>query len=143
ACAETDTYTLEASSVIAARNGYEYRCVISNPAGEVISETAILTVVPVAKPVIQTQPRSQTVTQGKAVSFRVVASGENLSYQWYYRTSASGTWMKSTAPCAKTNVYSLSAASVTTARSGYQYRCVVTNPGGQVTSSAAILTVNP
>ncbi len=143
ACAETDTYTLEASSVIAARNGYEYRCVISNPAGEVISETAVLTVVPVAKPVIQTQPRSQTVTQGKAVSFRVVASGENLSYQWYYRTSASGTWMKSTASCAKTSVYSLSAASVTTARSGYQYRCVVTNPGGQVTSSAAILTVNP
>ncbi|MBQ2478176.1 MAG: hypothetical protein II510_01705, partial [Erysipelotrichales bacterium] len=87
-------------------------------------------------------PKSQTVAAGTPVSFKVAASGTGLTYQWYYRTSATGTWQKSTAACATTNTYSLAASSVTKARSGYQYRCVVTDGNGQsVTSSAATLTV--
>ena len=34
-------------------------------------------------PLITTQPASQTVCEGTSVSFTVVASGTNLTYQWY------------------------------------------------------------
>ncbi len=140
-CANTDTYSLPASSVTTSRSGYQYRCVVSNAAGSVTSSAATLTVTPSAAPIITTQPKSQSVSAGTPVDFKVAASGTNLKYQWYYRTSSTGTWQKSTASCATTNTYSLAASSVTTSRSGYQYRCVVSNSSGSVTSNAATLTV--
>ncbi|MBQ4374564.1 MAG: immunoglobulin domain-containing protein [Erysipelotrichales bacterium] len=140
-CATTDTYSLPASSVVSSRNGYQYRCVVSNKGGSVTSDTATLTVTTTAIPVIIEQPKSQSVKPGTAVSFTVIAEGENLTYQWYYRTSSTGTWAKSTATCATTNTYSLPASSVVKARNGYEYRCVVTNKAGSVTSKAAALTI--
>ncbi|MBQ1305405.1 MAG: immunoglobulin domain-containing protein, partial [Erysipelotrichales bacterium] len=142
-CATTDTYTLPASSVVKARNGYEYRCVVTNKAGSVTSEAAVLTLVLADKPVITSQPQSVTVKAGTAVSFTVEATGEGLEYQWYFRTSSTGTWSKSTASCANTPTYTLEAAKVVKSRSGYEYRCLVKNKGGSVYSEAAVLTVTP
>ncbi|MBQ4374995.1 MAG: leucine-rich repeat protein, partial [Erysipelotrichales bacterium] len=140
--ATTDTYSLPASSVTKGRNGYQYYCEVSNPAGSVNSEPATLTIIAEEKPVITTQPQSQTVSAGTATSFKVVATGTNLKYQWYYRTSSTGTWAKSTAACATTDTYTLTASQVTKARSGYQYRCVITDgSGNSVTSNTATLTV--
>lgn len=143
ACASSSVYELSASSVVSARNGYQYRCVVSNEAGSVTSDTAALTVVVLSKPVITAQSKNTTVSAGSPVSFHVDATGGLLSYQWYYRTSSSGTWMKSSACCAKTATYTLSSSKVVTARSGYQYRCVVKNAKGSVTSDAISLTVIP
>ncbi|MBQ1305428.1 MAG: hypothetical protein IIY44_03420, partial [Erysipelotrichales bacterium] len=142
ACAATNTYTLTASQVTKARSGYQYRCVITDGSGNsVTSNTATLTVTS-SGPTITTQPKSQTVSAGTAASFKVVATGTNLKYQWYYRTSSTGTWAKSTAACASTNTYTLAASSVTKARSGYQYRCVIKDENGStVTSEAATLTI--
>jgi plastocyanin len=142
-CATTDTYTLPASSVVKARNGYEYRCVVTNKAGSVTSEAAVLTLVLADKPVITSQPQSVTVKAGTAVSFTVEATGEGLEYQWYFRTSSTGTWSKSTASCANTPTYTLEAAKVVKSRSGYEYRCLVKNEGGSVYSEAAALTITP
>src|SRR5208282_3450995 len=57
-------------------------------------------------------------------------------------------WMQSVSGGAYTNISgatssSYTTAATTTANSGTQYECVVTNASGSVTSSAASLTVNP
>ena len=72
------------------------------------------------------------------MAFTVKASGSGLSYQWQYRTSSSGTWNNSTGTGCKTATLSVTAESY---RSGYQYRCKVTNSAGTVTSNAATLNV--
>ena len=125
------TLTLEAKSY---RNGYQYRCEVTNLVGSAVSEAATLSVL--KKPAITGQPKSVTADPGETVSFRVTASGSDLSYQWYYRTSATGSWSKSSNGTGAT--LTVEAKSY---RSGYQYRCVVTNGLGSATSSAATLTV--
>ena len=90
-------------------------------------------------PTITTQPTSQTVTEGETATFTVVASGtELLSYQWQQSTDNGNSW---------TNIDSANAAEyatgqTTTSMNGYQYRCMVSNSVGSVTSAAATLTVN-
>ena len=87
-------------------------------------------------PTITTQPAGQEVTVGQTATFIIEATGENLSYQWQQKTSGSD-W---------TDIASETNATYTTGQttmdmSGYQYRCVVSNSAGSVTSNAATLTV--
>ena len=128
------TYTL---STAARHNGYRYKCVVTNSAGSAESSVALLTVY--AKPVIRTQPADQTVMIGQTAGFSVEAEGLDLSYKWYYRTSAEASWT-----AVHTNgsaaVYALTAAE---RHNGYQYRCRVTNPAGTTYSKIVTLTVNP
>ena len=128
----SSTLTIEATS---SRNGYQYRCAVTNGSGTVYSNAATLTVV--SKPVITTQPSDKTASVGDTVKFTVKATGAS-SYQWYWRKNANDTWKKSTATGCTTATLSIEA---TTTRSGYQYRCVVTNASGSVTSEFATLTV--
>ncbi|MBR5342904.1 MAG: leucine-rich repeat protein [Oscillospiraceae bacterium] len=118
------------------RNGYQYRCRISNAMGYVYTSAATLTVS--TKPVITTQPKSKTAASGTTVKFTVAADGAT-SYQWYYRTSSTGEWKKCSGTGATTKTLSVEAKSF---RSGYQYRCRVSNDAGYVYSSAATLTVS-
>ena len=90
-------------------------------------------------PTIGTQPTNQTVTEGEDATFTVAASGENLSYQWQQSTDSGSNW---TAINDATEA-SYTINSTTTDMSGYQYRCVVSNSAGSVTSDAATLTVDP
>lgn len=92
----------------------------------------IPTTVPSTAPTIITPPQNKTVIVGQRATFGVVASGTApLSYQWQKNgvnisgaTSASYT------------------TSVTTASdSGLQYRVIVSNRAGSITSAAGILTV--
>ena len=89
-------------------------------------------------PTITTPPTNQSVTAGNTATFTVAASGENLSYQWQQSTDNGNSW---------TNIDSANAAEyatgqTTTSMNGYQYRCMVSNSAGSVTSDAATLTVN-
>ncbi len=126
----TDTLTVEAELSC---SGYQYRCEASCRSGSVLSEAATLTVQ--QAPSITAQPQSVTAEAGTTASFAVTAEGTDLSYEWQYRTSASGSW----------NKYSGGSGTLTieakSYRNGYQYRCVVTNSLGSVTSEAATLTV--
>ena len=108
-----------------------YYVVISNACGSVQSDTRTLTVK--MPPAITDQPDDQTVCPGSPVTFSVVATGFNLSYQWKKNGSAiSG---------ATSSSYTI--PSVASAHAG-NYTVVVS--GGclpsPTTSTAAVLTVN-
>jgi len=117
-------------------NGRQYRCKVTNSAGTTTSSAATLTVN--GKPAITTQPVSATVTAGEKASFKVVATGTGMTYQWQYKVSG-GSWTDSGYSSAKTATLSFPA---TEDMNGRQYRCKITNSIGTATSSAATLTVN-
>ncbi len=133
--ANTNSITVQGTT---ARNGYQYRCVITDRGvNKVTSNGVALTVIP--KLVITGQPKSQSVTEGDSAVFKVTATGSKISYQWQFRTSASGTWKNSGMTGAKTGSITVQG---TSARNGYQYRCIVTDgTGKQVISNGATLTV--
>ncbi len=88
---------------------------------------------PVALPVITTQPSSQTVTASTTASFTVAAtSSVAVTYQWLKNAAA--------IPGATSASYTYAP---TTADDGSRFTCNVTNSAGTVTSTAAVLTVNP
>ena len=130
---KTATLTVTATE---ARNGFQFRCKVTNAAGTTNSSYAKLTVV--TKPTITTQPTSRTVTAGTTVKFKVAATGGGLSYQWQYRKSSSDSWHNCTSTGAKTAEMTLTA---TAARNGFQFRCVITNAAGTTNSNYAKLTV--
>ena len=90
-----------------------------------------------APPSITTQPQSATVTEGESVSFSLAASGSGLSYQWQQSSDGGQSW---TAISGATSV-SYKTGATTLQMNGTQYRCVITNAVGSVTSAAATLTV--
>ena len=94
----------------------------------------------VTSPTITTQPANQTVTAPATATFTVAADngGGTLSYKWQIASAESDSF---------TNISSATDASYTTPAttanmSGTQYRVVVTNSAGGVTSSVVTLSVN-
>lgn len=84
-----------------------------------------------APPVILAQPQSQTVVPGSSATFVVTAGGTPpLSYQW---------WMNGGALASATNS-TLALNNVQPAQAG-DYRVMVANAAGSVTSAVATLTV--
>jgi uncharacterized repeat protein (TIGR02543 family) len=110
-------------------NAGNYAVVVSNSGGSVTSSMAVLTVT-VPAPVITSQPTNQTVVAGSAASFSVGASGSSLSYQW--------TFNGSNIAGATASTYSIPNAQPANAGN---YAVRVSNSGGSVTSSTAVLTV--
>ena len=89
-------------------------------------------------PTITKQPEAQSVTVGQTATFTITANGsEPLSYQWQ-KSDSSDNWADISGAIGAT--YTTEAT--TTGMNGYQYRCVVSNSAGSVTSDAATLTVN-
>lgn len=120
---------------ILADNGANFAVVVSNSAGSITSATAALTVTaaPVA-PVISTQPANQTVSAGQTATFSVAATGtSSLSYQW----------QKNGADISAATSANYTTPVTTVADSGAQFRVMVSNSAGSVTSNVATLTVNP
>ena len=124
------TYTTSATTLT--DSGSQYSVEVTNSLGSVTSNNATLIVNPLP-PAITTQPASRTVTAGTAATFSVVTTGERLSYQWRKNGAnivTGGTSSSYTTPA------------TTLSNSGSQYSVVVSNIGGSVTSSSALLTVN-
>jgi glucose/arabinose dehydrogenase len=87
----------------------------------------------VVAPSIITQPVSQTVTEGNAVSFTLAATGSApLSYQWLKNNVIIAG--------ANSNSYSFTSASTD---NGAKFKCIVSNSAGSTTSNEATLSVNP
>ena len=92
----------------------------------------------VSAPTITAQPISQTVEEGNPATFTITASGSDLQYQWQKSADNGISWIEADG-AATESTYTTEAA--TTGMNGLQYRCVVWNSLGKITSNAAILTV--
>lgn len=115
------------------RNGYQYRCIVKCGSSSITSDGAALTVFG-----IKTQPKDVTVSVGSTTNFKVVATGDGLTYQWQVKTTT-GSWKNTTLSGNKTATLKVTASA---GRNGYQYRCVITDAAGRTaTSKAATLTV--
>lgn len=118
-------------------NAYRYRCLVSNDIGTAESNAAILTVTAdqsLTPPTITTHPSSLEITEGNNATFSIVASGNNLSYQW--QTLKNGTWYNING--ANSDFYTTLASR---SLNGNRYRCQVSNAAGGVYSNTATLTV--
>ena len=117
-------------------SGRQFRCKVTNKYGKsVYTKTVTLTVVPK----ITAQPQNVTAKAGTAVKLTVKAEGTNLTYQWQYRNSSSGSWISSTTASGKSATYSFTAKKENTGR---QYRCKVSNANGTVNTKVVTVTVN-
>ena len=120
------------------RDGQMYRCIVTDDQGNrLTSEAATMTLLDYAPKLVE-QPASVTAKSGETATFRVKATGENLTYQWYFSNNGGQSWGKSSGEGAQTDTLQVAAMRY---RSGQMYRCVVTNAYGRVTSEAAALTV--
>ncbi len=133
ASGKTATFTFTAEE---SHSGHQYRCLVSNGKGSLYTDTVAVTVTPR----ITTQPKSMSVAVGTTARFSVAAKGSNLTYQWYYRNNASDGWKMSTMACGKTAVFSFTAQET---HSGHQYRCVISNGKGTISSNIVEVTVTP
>jgi hypothetical protein len=123
------SYTTPAT--IASDSGAKFAVVVTNPAGNVTSSAATLTVM--TPPSITSQTGNQTVVAGQAATFTVTATGTGpLSYQW----------SKNGASISGATGTSYTTPATTTADNGAQFSVVVTNSVGSATGNAATLTVN-
>ena len=118
------TYSLTAA---ARHNGYTYQCIVTSDGRMVYSNTAKLTV----RPEITTQPSAVSVKEGKTATFKVVASGTGLTYQWQYKKPGTSSYTN-VSKNGTAATYSLTAAA---RHNGYVYRCALSNAAGTVNSS--------
>lgn len=122
--------------VTKSRNGYTFRCLITDSSGIAkLTDEVTLNVSPSVS--IKTQPSNYTGAVGNTATFKVVATGTGLKYQW--QTYSSGAWKNSSLPGSTTNTLSVD---ITKSRDGYKFRCVVTDAGNKsATSNSATLKV--
>ncbi|MBS0662604.1 MAG: immunoglobulin domain-containing protein [Verrucomicrobia bacterium] len=113
-----------------------YDCVVTNVAGNIISNSAALTVTALP-PTITTQPASQTATLGGSATFTVgVAGTAPFAYQW----SRNDVPLDDGAGISGAHGATLLLSPVAAAQAG-AYKVTVTNSVTSVTSNAATLAV--
>jgi alpha-tubulin suppressor-like RCC1 family protein len=128
---------LEIASATTSESGHEYRAVFKNSLGTATSKPATLTVQ--LAPTVTQQPASATVEEGQTVVFEVKAAGFPApSVQWELSINGGSTW----AQVKRATANQLSIASAKTSEDGEEYRAVLANAAGSVTSEAAKLTVH-
>ena len=136
------TNTLNLTAATTAVNTYQYRCIVSGTCTPSVTSNAVAITVNAA-PAITAQPTNSTVCEQSNTSFSVTATGTALTYQWQVNDGSG--WVNVT----NTGIYSgaitntLNLTAVTTAVTGYQYRCAI---GGSCTpainSAVVTITVN-
>ena len=124
--------------VTVARNGYKFRCIITDSKNnKLASKSASLSVIDAVPLAITSQPKSYTGPVGSTATFRIKAQGTGLKYQW--QTYKNGKWVNSSLAGANSATLYVD---VTKARNGYKFRCVVTDASKKtVTSNTVTLKV--
>ncbi|MBQ9762247.1 MAG: immunoglobulin domain-containing protein, partial [Oscillospiraceae bacterium] len=123
-----DTYTAQMN---ASRAGRQVYCVITDKYGnKVTSNTVTLNMSGVT---ITTQPQSVTVANGKTATVTVKATGEGLTYKWYYKNK--GETKFSYTASFTGNVYSVQ---MNSSRAGRQVYCVITDKYGSVVQTVTV-----
>ncbi len=126
-------------TVAAARDGYQFRCVIMDEySTKVTSDSAKLTVVDGIK--IIKQPNNVDAVLGSTALFSVEAVGEELTYQWQVKRPIDTDWVTTKSFTG----YDTEAmqVGVVGGRNGYEYRCIIKDKyGNTAVSEAAVLNV--
>ena len=126
-----NSYSVEMSEV---RSGRQVYCVVTDKYGnEVKTNTVTLTMIPSVK--ITSQPKSVTVADGETAKVTVKATGEGLTYKWYYKNAGSTKFTYTSS--FKGNSYSVA---MSASRAGRQVYCKVTDKyGNTVTTNTVTL----
>ena len=123
-------------------SGTQYRVVVSGASNSVTSSAVTLTVTPViVAPSISVHPANQSIIAGQNASFTVTASGSSLRYQWQEANIIIDGGAIFVDMVGETNA-TLTLTALALSDSARQFRVVVSNSAGSVTSNAALLTVN-
>lgn len=133
--ATSPSYTI--TGLTLAMNGYKYQCIITGvcPVSPITTNIVTLSVVTALN--ISGQPTDVTVCAGSPASFTVTATGAS-GYQWQISTDGGVTWTDIGGATAAT--YTI--ASVTAGMNGNKFRCNISSPCGNATTTVATLTVN-
>ena len=129
-----------------ARNGYQFRCVVTTAAGELISDAATLT----ATSIFASGPVDETVKLGSRANFHFeVAEGADLTgckILWQYQITPGGAWWNNTPFTMGYNTQTLNVIAAEK-REGFKYRVRIIDADGNKyysteISEAAVLTVD-
>ena len=130
--ATSTTYSFTATG---GENGNEYEAVFSNGIGTAATTTAATLTVDH----VSTEPASQTVTTGGAVTFTAVSSNPSGADTVEWEVSSTGATAFSAISTATSTTYSFTASS---GENGNEYEAVFSNSLGTFASSPATLTVD-
>lgn len=137
--ADNRTAFLTLGAVTLADNNARFRAVAGSAGLQTLSSAATLTVhVAVSPPAISVQLAPQQALAGSSATFAITAVGTGLQYQW--QSSRDGnTWADVPGATAPTLVL----PALSTDANGTQYRVLVRNSSGSVTSNPVTLSVVP
>ncbi|MCK4663979.1 MAG: immunoglobulin domain-containing protein [Bacteroidales bacterium] len=135
-----ETNTLIITGVNLDMTNYQYQCIIDNLCGDITSNIAVLTINPLVS--ITSQPESQTICEGNDTIFGITATNVD-SYQWQVNTGSGFEDITNGDIYSGIETDTLIITSVTANMNTYEYQCIIDNLCGDITSSIAILTVNP
>ena len=121
------------------RLNYQYRCEITDADGDILVSDAAVLAAQEMDIVILTQPVSYVGAVNDEVTFTVEATGNGLTYEWFFSTNYGETWAKSYSPGYMTNTLS---PILRNHRDENMYKCVITDVlGNSVESEAVSMTV--
>ncbi|MBE6038110.1 MAG: immunoglobulin domain-containing protein [Anaerofustis stercorihominis] len=123
--------------VTAAMDGRAYRCKVYNSAGEVYTDEIKISVLSAAPRIISQSDVVQFVTVGDALSLFVKAEGKDLKYEWEYMLSDSNKWVST-----KIKRSEFAEEIDDMFYNGAQFRCKITNEGGETLSQVISVTVS-
>lgn len=132
-----DTDTLEVR-LYSYRNGWKYKCCVTSGDGITVFTDEATLLLANSEIIIEQHPESYTGRVNDLTEFTVVATGENLTYQWMFSKDGGETWEQSynegyDTATLKVRLYEY--------RDGYQYMCLITS--GQTWSIATdVVTIN-
>jgi hypothetical protein len=131
--ATSSTYSFPATT---GDSGNQYQAVFTNSVGSTSTNAATFNLA--TKPIVSTDPTSETVATGHPATFTAAASGAPTpSVQWEVSTNAGTTFTPVNGATSPTYTFTASLADT-----GYQYEAVFTNSAGSATTTAATLTVD-
>ncbi len=129
---KTATYS---ATLTAANSGRRLYCVIKDAHGSTVTTNTVT--MTVGTPIkITKQPKNYVGEAGSTATATVTATGDSLSYQWYFANPGASEFTKSGS---KTATYS---ATLTAANSGRRLYCVIKDAhGSTVTTNTVTMTI--
>ena len=124
----TNAYTMTADST---RNGRQVYCVVKDKYGNSVKSN-VVTLYMGNPAKITKQPANVTVATGSAAKTTITASGDGLTYTWYFKNKGASSYSKSSIT---TNAYTMTADSTRNGRTVY---CVVKDKYGNSVKSNVV-----